>query len=87
MRLVHGLKADVMDAIQVVQQVPLGIDIHLVDRRHDLADDLLAGGSHRMLASFDWVSSWSVWVILSAAVGRYLSPAHALGATVTRGIP
>ena len=42
MRLVDGLQVDLVDPVEDVEEVALGVDVDLVDGGDDLADDLLA---------------------------------------------
>ena len=49
-RRVHGFGADLVDLVQHVQKVPLGVNARALDAGEDFADDLLARRGVRLLA-------------------------------------
>ena len=47
--LVDGFEVDLVDAIEDVEEIALRVDVHLVDRGHDLADDLVPRRRTRLI--------------------------------------
>lgn len=47
--VVVGAEADVVDLVQHIKQIALGVDARAVNARHDLADDLLSGRGVRFV--------------------------------------